>query len=307
MPQDPNDETAEKLLQRILAERRKQWQEQEWAKLVQKAQKKVAQNGRKSQNLPARLSDLQPAEWQDIPEADYARYLPKNDKWKEKYKEPVGVDTAVLPTLPEGWVWATVSAISKKVVDGVHKKPNYVEEGVPFVTVKNLTAGPGIEFDNLNYITTHDHHEFSKRTNPEKGDILISKDGTLGVVRLVETDREFNIFVSVALVKPIDIGLSSYLEYAFSSPQVQRQMVPKGSGLQHIHLEDLRADCVPIPPLSEQGRIVKELKKQLSIIAANEKAIAADLARAERLRQSILQQAFSGLLVPQENQTTNTL
>jgi type I restriction enzyme S subunit len=56
---------------------------------------------------------------------------------------------------------------------------------------------------------------------------------------------------------------------------------------------------VPIPSVAEQKRIVAEVERRLSVISANEKAIAANLSRAERLRQSILQQAFSGQLVPQ--------
>jgi hypothetical protein len=111
--------------------------------------------------------------------------------------------------------------------------------------VRNLTAGPGISFEKLNYVTRADHAEFLKRANPRRGDILVSKDGTLGVVRVINTDEEFSIFVSVALVKPVLRAMSSYLGAALASPQVQVQMVPKGSGLQHIHLEDLREDCVP--------------------------------------------------------------
>ena len=162
-----------------------------------------------------------------------------------KYKEPVSPSMDQLSPLPEGWTWASVEQLSTKVVDGVHKKPSYVPSGIPFVTVRNLTAGPGISFEKLNYVTRADHAEFLKRANPRRGDILVSKDGTLGVVRVINTDEEFSIFVSVALVKPVLRAMSSYLGAALASPQVQVQMVPKGSGLQHIHLEDLREDCVP--------------------------------------------------------------
>lgn len=219
-------------------------------------------------------------------------------KWKGrgKYKEPAAPDTAGLPELPEGWVWATVDSLSMKVTDGVHKKPNYVAEGIPFVTVKNLTAGDGISFDELNYVTLGDHAEFSKRTHPERGDILITKDGTLGVVRLIDTDKVFSVFVSVALVKPVIYDMSRYLVNAFESPVVQRQMVPKGSGLQHIHLEDLREDCIPVAPLAEQGRIVNEIDRRFSLLRVFERQVDANLQRIERLRQSILRAAFSGKL-----------
>ena len=63
---------------------------------------------------------------------------------------------------------------------------------------------------------------------------------------------------------------------------------------------------VPLPPLTEQERIVDEVERHLSVIEANEQAIAVDLARAERLRQSILQQAFSGRLVTRPQRSSET-
>ena len=219
-------------------------------------------------------------------------------KWKRKgkYKEPAEMDASARTFLPGGWLWASIEALSTKVVDGVHKKPNYVSSGVPFVTVRNLTAGPGINLVKLNFVTKEDHEQFIKRADPGEGDVLISKDGTLGVVRVVRTKTIFSIFVSVALVKPVLREMSDYLGVALSSPQVQAQMVPKGSGLQHIHLEDLRADCVPVPPSDEQKEIVSEVERRLSVIEELEAAVEANLTRANRLRQSILSQAFSGRL-----------
>ena len=213
---------------------------------------------------------------------------------KRRYAEPPDPDTRGLPVLPEDWCWASVESISTKVVDGVHKKPAYVPSGVPFVTVKNLTAGPGISFEDLNHVTESDHLVFTRRARPERGDLLISKDGTLGVVRQVQTDEPFSIFVSVALIKPVLRETSSYLEVALASPQVQAQMVPKGSGLQHIHLEDLRADCVPLAPLAEQRRIVAEVERRISLADALDSIVFANLHRATRLRQSTLAAAFRG-------------
>jgi type I restriction enzyme, S subunit len=225
---------------------------------------------------------------------------PANDKWKLKYREPTSADTTGLSKLPTGWVWATVEQLSSKVVDGVHKKPSYVPAGVPFVTVKNLTAGPGISFDKLNHITPEDHAEFTKRTDPERGDVLISKDGTLGVVRVVRTDTVFSIFVSVALVKPVLRSMSEYLGLSLSSPVVQVQMVPKGSGLQHIHLEDLRRDCVPLCSLEEQVAIVETAERHLVSIDHFEKDLVGRAKLSSSLRQSILGTGFSGSLVEQD-------
>jgi type I restriction enzyme S subunit len=217
-------------------------------------------------------------------------------------RAPNEPDTAGLPHLPDEWTWATIDQLSTRVVDGVHKKPNYVASGIPFITVRNLTKGPGISFDEVSCITPEDHAEFCRRTNPEYGDLLVTKDGTLGVVRAIRDRQPFSIFVSVALVKPVLREITDYLEIALSSPLVQRQMAPKGSGLQHIHLEDLRADCIPLPPLAEQVRIGSEVRRQLSLIDELELGLRASTVRADGLRSSILAAGFAGRLVPQDPQ-----
>lgn len=259
----PDVEPADKLLERIRAERRRRWEEAELAKMRAKGKE------------------------------------PTNDKWKAKYEEPAPID-ASLPSLPASWAWASVQSLAVRVSDGVHKKPNYVESGIPFVTVKNLTAGPGIDLSELNYVTEADHEEFIKRTHPERGDILVSKDGTLGVVRVIETDAVFSIFVSVALIKLLDRSMSHYVGRALACPQVQTQMVGVGSGLQHIHLTDLRADCVPVAPREEQDEIVRRLDAMLSRIDHLEASWDGLRSRAEALDQAVLAKAFRGELVPQD-------
>lgn len=257
-----SQESGAELLRRILIERRSRWEEKQLYRF-----------------------------------AERGKVPPKN--WKEKYIEPASPNLEDLPDLPTGWAWATIEQLSVGVTDGVHKKPDYVDVGIPFVTVRNLTAGHGISFDNLKYITPEDHAEFTKRTSPEKGDILVSKDGTLGVTRLVETDAAFSIFVSVALIKPVAREMGGFLAIAISSPVVQRQMTPKGSGLAHIHLEDLRQDCVPIPPLDEQRSILDTLERSLDLVNKQEAQLEQLLLQSAAQRKNILKTAFVGKLVSQ--------
>ena len=207
---------------------------------------------------------------------------------------------AELDELPEGWAWLPVDALASKVVDGVHKKPTYVESGVPFLTVRNLTAGPGISFTGCRFVTPADHIEFVKRTNPENGDILVTKDGTLGTIRAIRTDATFCIFVSLALIKVVDRSMTDYLELALQSPAVQAQMVGVGSGLQHIHLVDLRQDMVPLAPPSERAEIVRRIQSAFTWLdkVAHEHAQATRLL--DRLDQALLAKAFRGELVLQD-------
>ena len=69
--------------------------------------------------------------------------------------------------LPKGWVWVTVEQISTKVTDGVHKTPNYVSSGIPFISVNNLSDRGLINFEQCKYITLEEHQELFKRCNPE--------------------------------------------------------------------------------------------------------------------------------------------
>ncbi|HEX5083423.1 MAG TPA: restriction endonuclease subunit S [Blastocatellia bacterium] len=205
-----------------------------------------------------------------------------------------------LPNIPDSWQWVTIEQLSTKVTDGVHKKPSYVEAGIPFLTVKNLTAGPGISFETTKFVSLTDHKEFTKRTKPEKGDVLVTKDGTLGVVRVIETDIEFSIFVSLALIKPVYPEMAKFIAAMLTAPQGQEGMKATGTGLQHIHLVDLRATIIPLPPLAEQFEIVRRIEERFVAIdaAAQQTQRSADLL--DHLNRETLAKAFRGELVPQD-------
>jgi type I restriction enzyme, S subunit len=217
-----------------------------------------------------------------------------------KAKPPTAIAEGDLPCLPSTWRWVSVDALARKVVDGVHKTPNYVDFGIPFITVRNLTAGDGISFEETKFVTKEAHREYTKRAKPEPGDILISKDGTIGVTRCVRTEKAFSIFVSVAMVKPLMYAMSDYLELALSSPAVQRQMVGVGSGLKHLVLRDLKADGIPLPPLEEQAEIVACVSELLASGARLLARLDAAIRRTDRSSHAILAQAFRGDLLPSE-------
>jgi type I restriction enzyme S subunit len=207
-------------------------------------------------------------------------------------KPPLPIAEGDLPDIPETWSWLSVDSLSRAVVDGVHKTPTYVDQGIPFLTVRNLTAGPGISFENCRYIRKQDHEAFTARTKPQRGDILISKDGTIGVTRAVRTDQEFSIFVSVAMVKPLLYEMSDYLELALSSPQLQQQMVGVGSGLVHLVLRDLKADAIPVPPLEEQVEIVERVNRLLKIADQVQDRVELANVLTERSWQALMTKAF---------------
>jgi type I restriction enzyme, S subunit len=183
-----------------------------------------------------------------------------------------------------------------KISDGVHKKPSYVPAGIPFITVKNLTEGTDISFRETKFITERDHLEFIKRTHPERGDVLITKDGTIGVARIVQDDRVFSIFVSVALVKMVLPAIADFFTLCINSNAIRDTIIPKGAALKHLHLVDLRKLPLPVPPLAEQRRIIAKVHELMALCDSLE----ASLTTGDYTRHRLLEALLAEALAPDE-------
>jgi len=168
--------------------------------------------------------------------------------------------------IPVEWEIKRLEEMAEKIVDGVHHTPTYADHGMPFLVITDLTAGPGISFENTRYITAADHRTFSARANPVAGDVLVTKDGTLGVARVVKSEYpEFSIFVSLAMIRPRkDYCLPELICFFFDSGEflIQLGALSAGTGLSHIHLEHFRKFQLRHPPLEEQKIIIDIIKQQ---------------------------------------------
>ena len=173
------------------------------------------------------------------------------------------IDDEIPFEIPNSWCWARLGTILHKLTDGTHSRPKYVESGVPFISVKDVSGGV-LTFSNCKYITKEEHQELYNRCNPEQGDILLTKVGTTGIPVIVNTVDEFSLFVSVALLKfNQELLYNEYLISLIKSPLVQKQAEEntRGVGNKNWVMRDISNTLIVIPPLSEQYRIVKKLKE----------------------------------------------
>ena len=181
--------------------------------------------------------------------------------------------------------------------DGTHDTPEYVVEGVPLVTSKNLTNG-SIDFEDTKLISRPDHIEISKRSGVENGDVLFAMIGTVGNPLVVKTDREFSI-KNVGLFKKNDPFLDSkFLKFWLDSPALQKWLEPrlKGTTQKFAPLGLLRSLPIPVAPIDQQKRIVAEIEKQFSRLdeaVANLKRLKANL---KRYKAAVLKAAVEGKL-----------
>lgn len=200
------------------------------------------------------------------------------------------------------WKEVQLKDVCDKINDGTHFTPTYVDTGIPFISVKDI-RNKKIYFDNCRYITEEEHRLLFERCNPQNGDVLITKSGTIGRTCIVDTTKEFSLFVSVALLKPKkDMILSQYLMYALDNyiSHIDIKQDVKGGVIKNLHIEDIKKIVIHLPTLPEQQRIVEEIEKRFLVADELEKTVNDGLEKAKQLKQSILKKAFSGQLVPQD-------
>jgi type I restriction enzyme S subunit len=262
-------EPASKLLERILAERRKKWESDQLAKYS--AQGKQPPKG-----------------------------------WKEKYVEPKGPDTSALPELPGGWCWANVGQlVAEGPQNGVYYPKAKYGSGVAIIRIDDYqqfgsrcnTALQLVE------VSADDRVTFGLAAN----DVLLNRVNSvthLGKVLLVESRHLPAVFESNMMrLRFCDAELASYLRDYLRSFIGTRRLIKNAKWAVNqasINQQDVQATPVPVPPLDEQVQIVIRVAEKLSQIEAAELAIDHGLMRAARLRQSILKRAFEGKLVPQD-------
>jgi type I restriction enzyme S subunit len=180
------------------------------------------------------------------------------------------------------------------VTDGAHHTPQYIEAGVPFLSVKDVSSGK-ISFVNTRYISEAQHIKLCQRCRPENGDIILTKVGTTGIAVPIDTDLQFSIFVSLALLKFSRSNLSQeYLCHLINSPFVRRQSAQntQGIGNKNLVLRLINDFTLPIPPLAEQHRIVAKLDELIALCDQLETCLDMAAHTRRRLLGSLLAEAL---------------
>jgi type I restriction enzyme S subunit len=267
-------EPADQLLERILEEHRKQWEvEYRWRRYD-------------------------------------ARGKEPPSGWKERYSPPEHLeDESNLFSIPENWEWVRSEQICGFITKGTTPKSDkmYPGEGeVPFVKVYNLTETGELDFTvDPTFVDRETHEGKLARSRLLPGDVVMNIVGPpLGQVSVVPDDfPEWNMNQAVVRYRPLDGVDRRYLTYALRAKSILNWAIRKRkatAGQFNLTLAICRDLPIPLPPLAEQKQIVDEVERLLSV--ANDAAATAERehTRAERLRQSILKQAFSGRLVPHD-------
>ena len=151
--------------------------------------------------------------------------------------------------------------VCSKITDGTHQTPEYVSQGITFLSAKDVTSQE-LSLKNVKYIPEYLHNQLKARCLPQKDDILLAKNGTTGVAALFTLDYEVSIYVSLALLRcNLQLILPKFLLYyinsKFAKEQFDKGLI--GVGVPNLHLSVIKNTLISLPPLDVQNQIVEEI------------------------------------------------
>ena len=197
-----------------------------------------------------------------------------------------------------GWIKKRLQDVCERITDGTHQTPTYYNQGVVFLSSRNVTSGK-IDWDNIKYIDTKQHLEMHRRVAPRVDDILLAKNGTTGIAAMVDRDVVFDIYVSLALIRPLACVLPAFLLHFINSPVAKHQFNKrlKGVGVPNLHLQEIREVLVTFPESQqEQEKVVKRLDALQGEVGNLTNVYKRKLSALDELKKSLLHQAFTGQL-----------
>ena len=228
------------------------------------------------------------------------------EKRRGKYKEPSAPDASALPQLPEGWAWATVEqTILGTPQNGLYKHKSEYGDGIPILRIDDYQDFYLRERESLQClrVTPEELATYGLR----QGQLVVNRVNSpshLGKCLVVPDSLLPAVFESnmmrLATSSVISVSYIAYYLRSFVGRVRLTSNAKWAVNQASINQTDVCSTQVPLPPLAEQHRIVAEVERRLSVVQQAEATVEASLDRAERLRQSILKQGFSGRLVPQD-------
>ena len=274
VPQDPNDEPASVLLERIRAEKEQLIKE---GKIKKEKNPSVIFRG--ADNLP------------------YEK-VGKN--------EPVCIADEVPFDIPESWEWVRLESICTKLVDGDHNPPKGCSYETTYVMVSstNINDDCIVELEKVRYLEKNIFDKENERTNAATGDIFFTSVGSLGRSCVYEGGLNICFQRSVSVIHTLIFNY--YLKYCLDSAYIQQKIVREATGTAQkgFYLNQLALLLIPIPPIEEQHRIVSKyletVQMQKEYYKTNETLDVLNSGFPATLKKSILQYAVQGKLVPQD-------
>ena len=270
VPQDPNDEPASVLLERIR----------------QQKQQMVKDGKLKAKDI----------------KNDTIIFVSEDNLHYEKFADGSVkcIEDEIPFELPDGWAWSRLGAVAEAIGDGDHQPPPQTSFGVPFLVISNVSGGR-LSFENTRFVSKEYFSQLPETRKPRNGDLLLTVTGSYGIPVLIDSDDKFCFQRHIAIVRPCTIS-NRYLYVILGSSYVKSICDAKATGTAQktVGLATLRELLIPVAPYKEQMQIYAQTQDALSIVDSVSSDKEDLLNIIESTKAKILDLAIRGQLVPQD-------
>lgn len=257
-------EPADELLERVLEERRANWEAEQLKIFEQKGKQ------------------------------------PKDDKWKEKYKEPPKADIEMLSELPDVWCWATITQLGElnrgKSKHRPRNDPSLYNGDYPFVQTGDVRATDGLL---TTYKQTYSEKGLAQSRLWPKGTLCITIAANIAETAILGIEACFPDSI-VGFIPQNDQVSVEYMEFFFRTAKENLDRYAPATAQKNINLGILETVAVPFMSAIEQSELVLQVTDKLDATNRAEQTIDNKIKNSSVLKASILSKAFSGELVPNE-------
>lgn len=273
VPQDPNDEPASVLLDKIRGEKERLIKE-----------KKIKRD--KNASIIYRGED----------NSYYEKMLATG--------EVKCIDEEIPFEIPTSWIWARLTHITYLIEDCPHSTAKDEGKGYPLVRTPNVGFGH-LLLNDVHRVSEKVYNQRNTRAVPQKNDLIFAREAPAGNIAVINEEKVC-LGQRTVLLRPITLCiLPQYLAYYILAPSSQQNLIEKSSGttVAHVNLSDFRPYMIAVPPIEEQNRIVNKVMDLLPLIEKYS-SFDVELARINdeirnHLKKSVLQEAIQGRLIPQ--------
>ena len=236
IPQDENDEPASVLLDRIRAEKQA---------LIKAGKIKKDKN-------------------------ESVIFRRDNSHYEKRGSEVVCIDDEIPFEIPNSWEWVRLKSICTKLVDGDHNPPKGETFETQYIMASstNINNNRLVELNKVRYLSKEVFEQENLRTNATTGDLFFTSVGSLG--RSCVYEGGYNVCFQRSVSVITTLIYNYYLKLVFDSAYFQNKVIKEATGTAQkgFYLNQLAETLIPVPPMSEQQRIVDFINKVLSTIEA---------------------------------------
>ncbi len=178
------------------------------------------------------------------------------------------IDEEIPFEIPENWAWTRIRNICEAIVDCPHSTPKYYTEDTGYYSIDTTCIESDGRLSGLRYTDQHAYEERTTRLIPKENDIVYTREGSIGRAALLPHIDNLCLGQRVMLLRLSAFTDNRLYQYVLMSPLVLDAITSKirGIGAKHINVSDVCNALIPVPPIAEQHRIVTALQNSLVLV-----------------------------------------